>query len=62
MIFPAIPPPTTLTQHTQTQLLTKTNHLLQPIISKNQLHPHPLLHIFISPTQHIHSLFPPKPL
>ncbi|MDI6561755.1 chorismate mutase [Bacillus altitudinis] len=62
MMFRGIRGATTVTEDTETEVLTKTKQLLEAIISKNQVDPERVVQILISATQDIHSVFPAKAL
>lgn len=59
-MFRGIRGATTVTEDTETEVLTKTKQLLEAIISKNQVDPERVVQILISATQDIHSVFPKK--
>src|SRR5699024_355465 len=53
---------TTVTENTETQILTNTKVLVEDMVAKNNITPDTISHVFISVTKEINAAFPAKSL
>jgi chorismate mutase len=53
---------TTVNQNEENQIILETRKVLEEMISKNEIHPESISHVFISATKDLNAVFPAKAL